>query len=294
MLMDPEATYRAVQRALTRVLPRFGFWSRYATTSLGRIHYYDSAPESAEPPATLLHGLGGCGLWMLPLAIPLARRRRVVLPDILCFGGLSQACRPALTTSEHVRAIADLLPAISAEPADVCGHSMGGGAALHLAAAYPEQVRSVAVINPGGFRDGFRQIHEEILALDARRAPGFYDRVFGSDSPYRRPPLRWIGPRLLARAFCQQGVRDYLSTIREHDFVDEVLHRITCRTLLLWGEQDGLLPTAIVQRLIADVPQLEVCSLANCAHAPVLEAPSAVLHRLTSFWRRSSSQNPRA
>jgi 2-succinyl-6-hydroxy-2,4-cyclohexadiene-1-carboxylate synthase len=105
----------------------------------------------AVPPLLVLHGFTGCAESMLPVAAPLARARRVVLPDLVGHGR-SAVAEPGHCTIEAVveqlDALLDAVAGIGGSPAvvDVLGYSMGGRIALSLAVARPGRVRRVAVV----------------------------------------------------------------------------------------------------------------------------------------------------
>jgi pimeloyl-ACP methyl ester carboxylesterase len=294
----PEAfelrAHRAAQRALRRLLRLARIHSCYMPTSYGRIHYYDSHTRSSEPPVLFLHGLGVSGATLLPIAGMVAQQRRVVVPDFMYFAGLSEPSTPRLDTAEHMQVLAELLDGLGGSAFDICGHSLGGGAAIHLAARYPALVRSLALINPGGFSFEFTRLRDQILALDHTRAAALYGQIIHVQSLLRWMPLRQIGARMLHAMFTSQGVRDYIGSIREQDYVDDLLRRVKCPTMLLWGKDDQLLPVATVWHLLAEIQHLEAYWLEQCSHAPILEAPHTVYNLLAAYWglKRASRRGP--
>jgi pimeloyl-ACP methyl ester carboxylesterase len=231
-----------------------------------------------------LHGLGVSGATLLPIAGLVARQRRVVVPDIMYFAGLSEPSIPRLDTGGHIQVLVELLDSLGCSAVDVCGHSLGGGAAIYLAARYPALVRSLALINPGGFSFGFTRLRDEILALDRARAAELY-RQFVHDRSLRRwKLLHRIGARMLYALFTSQGVREYIGTVRDQDYVDDLLRRVQCRTMLLWGRDDQFLPVEIVWHLLAEIEHLEAYWLEECSHVPIIEAPHTVYALLADYW----------
>jgi pimeloyl-ACP methyl ester carboxylesterase len=276
--------HRAAQRVLRRLLRLARIHSCYMPTSYGRIHYYDSQPGSSAPPVLFLHGLGVSGATLLPIAGVVAQQRRVVVPDMMYFAGLSEPSLPRLDTDGHIQALAEFLDGLGCRLLDACGHSLGGGAAIHLAARHPELVRSLALINPGGFSFEFTRLRDEILGLDRARAVALYGRIVHDHSPLGWKPLRRLGARMLHALFTSQGVREYIGSVRDQDYVDDLLRRVQCRTMLLWGKQDQFLPVSIVWHLIAEIEHLEAYWLEQCSHLPILEAPHTVYELLAEYW----------
>jgi pimeloyl-ACP methyl ester carboxylesterase len=275
---------RAAQRALTYPLRFAGLHSCYQLTSNGRCHFYDSAPGSTETPAVLLHGLGALGISLFTLAALLRRKRRVVVPDLFHFLGLSEPIRDQLDTDEHVDAIYEFVLGLHVGSFDLCGHSAGGGAAVRVALRAPERTRSLVLMNPGGFSHSFESLREDILSLDgpdsARR---IYDRI-SNRGVFRLPVVRTIGARATGGMFGRAGVRDFLGTIQPLDFVDSVLRDLKCKTLLLWGDEDGILPKEIALHIATETPDVEAYWVKGGSHILPIDAPFTVYQQLLRFW----------
>jgi len=98
------------------------------------------------PTAVLLHGLGSRAEdWGDHLDV-LSPRRRCVVPDLRGHGASSSPPGPH-TPDRHAADVISLLDELGVEQADVIGYSMGGAAAFALAAAQPERVRSLCIVN---------------------------------------------------------------------------------------------------------------------------------------------------
>ncbi len=284
---------RVVQRVLAFPMRLAGFHSRYRSTSYGRFHYYDSMPGSSEPPVVLLHGLGALGLSLFGLAELLRRRRRVVLPDLFHFLGLSEPLRSRFDTDEHIDAILELLQSLHVGAIDLCGHSAGGGAAVLVALRMPDRVRSLALLNPAGFSHGFEALREEILSVDdAERARQIYERVVSARGVLGASPIRRLGGRAIARFFGRPGVRDYLESIRPSDFVDSALHDLRCPTLLLWGDDDRILPQDIAIHIAAEAPDVHACWVMGGSPLLPIDHPYTVYELLLQFWGVERTTRP--
>ena len=121
------------------------------------------------PPLTMVHGLGGAAVNFTKLAPILARRRRVLIPD-LPGHGLSEPFRHVegiATYSRHVHKVAELEGML---PGAVLGYSMGGVVALRLAVEEPEDVTALALVAPAGIVSTTRRA-EIWLAVTAAHSP---------------------------------------------------------------------------------------------------------------------------
>ncbi|MFO1493416.1 MAG: alpha/beta hydrolase [Lysobacterales bacterium] len=127
---------------------------------------------SSAPPALLLHGwLDNAGSFA-----PLARAldgRRLWVPDLPGHG--RSAHRPAGTWYHFVDYVSDVLAlcnALGLERFDLIGHSMGGAIATLVAAAYPERIRRLVLIEALGplARSADHVVEDLRKAIDARLA----------------------------------------------------------------------------------------------------------------------------
>lgn len=93
------------------------------------------------PPLLLLHGFSGSSASWAEHIPALARRHRVIAPDLLGHGGSAAPANPQRYRMEQcVADLLVLLDALDAPRADVLGYSMGGRVALSLAVAAPARI----------------------------------------------------------------------------------------------------------------------------------------------------------
>ena len=144
------------------------------------LHVHRYGP--AGPPRVLaLHGLTGHGQRWRHLADRLPGIA-VAAPDLLGHGRSSWAA--PWTIDANISAMAALLDEEDATRVLVVGHSFGGGVAMHLAAARPDRVAGLLLLDPAVGLDGawMRDIAEAMLSSpdypDAGEARN--EKAFGS------------------------------------------------------------------------------------------------------------------
>lgn len=100
-------------------------------------------------PVLLLHGLADSSDTWRSIMPGLARRFQVFAPDLL---GCGASEKPHINYSLWALAtyMRHFLDAVGIERADIVGHSLGAGLALHLFFQYPERVRRLALLAAGG------------------------------------------------------------------------------------------------------------------------------------------------
>jgi 3-oxoadipate enol-lactonase len=99
-------------------------------------------------PVVLLHGLGSSGVDYEHVAPGLARRHRVIVPDVRGHGRSDKPAGPYSIPmfAADIEAALDLL---GVKAAHVAGLSMGGMIAFQMAVDRPDLVRSLTIINSG-------------------------------------------------------------------------------------------------------------------------------------------------
>ena len=102
-----------------------------------------AAIDAADtPPLVIAHGLYGSGRNWGVIAKRLSDTRHVVTPDMRNHGTSPTA--PSHSYHDLAGDLADLIEHIGG-PVDLCGHSMGGKAAMALALTRPELIRRLVV-----------------------------------------------------------------------------------------------------------------------------------------------------
>lgn len=256
-----------------RILRAGEITSQTAPTQYGMLHYYDSAPGSREPPIVMIHGLGSNGQCFALLAGMFKNKRRVVMPDLFHFSGFSRANNAVMDINEHANSIAELIEQLNVGPVDLCGLSLGGWVSLRIAAQRPDLVTTMTLLNPAGLRFSSHTLRDSLLYLSWNKFHSVYPGIFAT-APYSGVPfLSSIIKRSVFRVLKDDGVRDFVKTVRSEHFVDEQLSSISARVLLLWGNADRFLSSEIPVALAAGIPNCTTYIIDNCAHILCMEAP---------------------
>lgn len=125
-------------------------------------HTTFGTPTSA-PPLIIAHGLFGSGRNWGVIAKRLSDRGQTITPDMRNHGLSPRAA----TQTYHDMAddLADLIKEIGA-PVDLCGHSMGGKAAMALALKHPNLVRRLIIADIAPVAYG----HTQAMFIDSMRS----------------------------------------------------------------------------------------------------------------------------
>ena len=284
---------RIGERQLFRKLSRFGVRSESARLGDASVRYLEGGEG---PPVVLLHGFGASAVWQWHDQIgPLAKQHRVIVPDLLWFGG-SSSKRRDFSIDHQLEVVVDLLNHLGIERADFVGISYGGIVAHELAAIHPERVGKLAILDSPGRSytlDDHAAMLERFAVPDvgALLVPTTPDDVqvlleLGYHKPPRTP--RWVNGQVLRAMYSQfraekAALLDNLLT--QLHTLDTRPGEVRNETLLIWGEHDPVFPLEIGQRLQADMDgraQLRIVERAG--HAPNLEHGALVARWLGEFF----------
>ncbi len=185
-----------------------------------------------------------------------------------------------------------LMHELKLEPAAVAGVSMGGAVAATLAASHPDKVSKLVLVAPAGLtppqgefvkpsrfmdanfwllshnKDLFRQSMEDMFYDKSKLTPAMTDAVWESmKSPeHRRAVLR--NTQYLAKP--DLAFSDMLETI-------------AAPTLIVWGEEDKIVPPVDAQKFSILIKYADVIYLRNCGHAVPVEKGEALADAMVSF-----------
>jgi 2-succinyl-6-hydroxy-2,4-cyclohexadiene-1-carboxylate synthase len=232
-------------------------------------------------PATvvLLHGFAGTGRAWEPVIARLERERYTALAPDLRGHGSARDARPV--TFDAV--VADVLAAAPAR-FTLCGYSMGGRIAMHVALAAPQRIeRLVLLATTAGIDEeaqrAARRADDERLAAwtDGATIEAFADRwaaqplFAGTRSEaariWREDMLR-NDPSALAAVLRGLGTGSMAP-------LWERLGELTMPAVVLAGERDARF-VALGERLAAALPRGELVIVPGAGHGLPREAPEAV------------------
>ena len=280
----------ATARATEELLP--GFAERRTTVRAVSTRYFLGGEG---PPLVLVHGLSGAATNFCELAPLLARRRRVLIPELPGHGGSTPL--PAAPTlngyADRVLGVAELEGML---PAPLVGHSLGGSISLRAALRRPVDVPAVVLAASAGI-------------ASATRWAQFWLAVLGRVKPGRRiaPHRSVVAENGLLRtlvfghwgasdpgALSDRAVRGLLAGPELHtdtmsaaralvrDDPRQDLHGVHCPCLVLWGARDNQVPIddafQYARRLRAPLRVI-----ADCGHLLVAERADACVEAIEAF-----------
>jgi pimeloyl-ACP methyl ester carboxylesterase len=266
--------------------------ARTIALSEGKICY---VRKGAGPAVFLIHGIPLSLLTWRHNMEGLARHFTVVAVDMKGFGRSEKRagdCSP----EGHARTLGEVMDALQLENVVVVGSSYGCAPAIHLALARPQNVRKLVLINSVGYAGGRHSLEKLVriglvaaLIKSSLRSAFLGRRLFASRlrKSYAIPEHLEPG---LTEAYLEAlhegpGEEMFLAALRQFDEskLTEWFPKIEQETLIVWGDQDHILPVSNGRRLQREIRNSHLEMFMGCGHLPHEEAPDRFNELLRHF-----------
>lgn len=252
------------------------------------------------PPVVFVHGLSGSWPnWLEQLPV-FARDHRVIAMDLPGFGHSPMPVEK-ITISAYARILDELLGTLGVDAAATVGNSMGGFISAELAIAFPQRVERLALVSAAGIStNGRRDVQRAVPALRRmEKVIAAYTTWIAahSDAVTRYPVLRnaalglvtrhpsQLNSALAAEQLRGAGKPGFMQALQANlDYpIRERLPEIVCPTLIVWGEEDKVIPVrdaGVFEELIAGSRKV---LFKDTGHMAMLERPAAFNELLDEF-----------
>lgn len=231
---------------------------------------------SQIPPVVVLHG------WSLDAAT--RQKWQPVLDGLeadnfsvqfLSIPGLSAKLNAVWTLNDYARWLEQALKPF--QSVILLGHSFGGQLAVRYTAAHPKQVHKLILIASAGVRD-------HSLKAKTKRGAFFVAAKIGklvSQSDQLRNLLYKLARE---RDYLQAPplLRQTMAKVVAEEVIED-MGKITCPTLLIWGEQDQVTPLWQGKIFQAKIPQAQLKIINGARHSPQYTHPEPTLTAITHF-----------
>jgi pimeloyl-ACP methyl ester carboxylesterase len=253
------------------------------------------------PVVVLVHGITSDSTTWSRVMPYLARRFTVIAPDLIGHGE-SDKPKGDYSLGAHASNLRDLLVSLGHDRATFVGHSLGGGIAMQLSYQFPELCERLVLVDSGGLG------RDVSILLRAATLPGS-EYVLPLLAAARLLDAGRLGAGLLARFGLRVGT-DIEEMARGHATLSDADARAafihTLRSvvepggqrvdasnrlylakhvplLLIWGQQDTIIPVAHGHAAHAQVPGSRLEVFMRSGHFPQLDEPERFLDVLVEF-----------
>ena len=255
-----------------------------------KVHYKETGPQDA-PDLLILHGFGSSLQTWDEWSVKLDPQYRVIRLDLPGFG--LTGANPSNDYSEEndVAILTHFADKLGLNKFSVIGHSMGGKMAWSLAASQPDRVQALVLMAPDGFPEakdigskpyevpavmGLIQYFLPKYFVKKSIEPAFVDTGSLNDALVSRyyDMLRAPGVRGAILARSNQTI-----------YTDPAprLQKIKAPTLLIWGEQDQMIPSSNAQSYAGVLLNSTTVLVPKLGHLLQEEQPEKGLTAVTQF-----------
>jgi 3-oxoadipate enol-lactonase len=243
--------------------------------------YYET--HGRGPALVLAHGGGGSHMsWWQQVPV-LSRTCQCVTFDHRGFG-LSHEVADGPGAGAFVEDLRGLLDHLGIERAALAGQSMGGWTVLGFAAAYPQRTSALILCDTTAGMDD-PEVRAEQDRIPQRAAGGLIAKAFAPDFAQREPALQFLYREINLLNNLPEKLLAALFRLKYR--VEPLIeHRIP--TLLVWGDQDLLIPPSTMDLMSRRIPDARRALVAGAGHSVYFEKAAEFNSIVLEFLRTNA------
>jgi pimeloyl-ACP methyl ester carboxylesterase len=234
------------------------------------------------PPFVYLHSTLDESFQWFPFYQAWAKQFRVLVPTHPGFGA-SEGFDKIDSIEDMAFHYIELFDALGLEKVLLGGISLGGWIAAEIAVRWPERVEKLWLSGAPGLKADvphgnlFRDVNDrdklrQLLFHDPRSHMA--ELVIANNPSVDRMLNAYQSLTVLARLVWERPYDPKLAGR---------LHRVTCPVLLLWGDDDRLVPRAFAEAYRAHLPNAELKLIPGCGHLGMFEKEAEFVEAVASF-----------
>ncbi len=258
------------------------------------VHFRDEGNMTDSIPLVFIHGTGSSLHTFDGWADTLKKDYRIVRMDLPGYGLTGQFPDRNYSIDNYVEFLKNFLSSLEIKKCRLAGNSLGGNIAWNFTLQHPEMVDKLILIDAAGYPMTSKSIP---IAFEIAQIP-FLNNLF-----------TFISPRFIVEASVKNVYADKTKVTDElvdryfelslrkgnrQAFIDRLamprykntyvdIKHIEQPTLVLWGEEDLLIPVEKAYQFHKDLPNDTLVIIKGAGHIPMEESPNKSLKPLISF-----------
>ena len=258
------------------------------------VHYRDEGEKKDSIPIVLIHGTGSSLHTYEHWTRNLVKNHRVIRMDLPGYGLTGPFPNRNYSIGDYVDFLKCFLDEIGVKKCVLAGNSLGGNIAWRFTLKYSDIVNKLILIDAAGY------------PINSKSTPLAFKIA---QIPIIQNLFTYITPRTVAKVSVENVYKDkakvteelvdryFELTLRKGNrqaFVDRFkvktdtvsykkIKLINQRTLILWGEDDELIPLSMAYQFHNDLPNDTLVILKNAGHVPMEENPKESLKPVMKF-----------
>lgn len=262
-----------------------------------QVHYRDEGNAIDTVPVVLIHGTGASLHTFDAWSSMLKKEYRVIRMDLPAFGLTGPFQHGDYSIGNYVVFIEHFLASKGIKKCILGGNSIGGEIAWRFTAKNPEMVEKLILIDAAGYP---MESKSRPIAFTIARIPvlnklltfitprsmvrASVENVYADKSKVTDPLVdRYF--KLTLREGNRQALVDRMTSARDTN-ATQLIKDIRQPTLVLWGEQDLLIPISSAYRFQDDLVNDHLVILKNSGHVPMEESPEESMAAVMEFMNK--------
>ncbi|MDZ7899668.1 MAG: alpha/beta hydrolase [Arcicella sp.] len=259
-----------------------------------QVHYRDEGNSLDSIPLVLIHGTGSSLHTWEGWVKSLKDNHRIITFDLPAYGLTGPNPTGDYSQDYYVSFLDKLLTKLSVKKCILGGNSLGGSITWAYALAHPERVSKMILVDAGGYPMVSTSVP---IAFQLARLP-----VLSSVFQYVTP--RSIIEKSIHNVYVHDEKitdelidRYYDLALREGNrkaFIDRMkvsivsdkylkIKTLQIYTLIIWGKQDGLIPSTVGERFHQDLRNDTLVVFKDLGHTPMEEDPENTVKAVVDF-----------
>jgi len=244
--------------------------------------------RGSGPPLLLVHGLGMSGEMFEPIVEPLAKRHRLIIPDLRGCGKSRNLPLP-YSVRQQAADLAALLDHLGIASSDALGYSQGGPVVQEFALDYPAKVRRLILSNTYAYN--MATVREKLeghivpLLIRLLGVPLFVKLMISQGlKQIPKEQAAWVA-KLIAHTWGEADAKSIVLAWKEAMAFDSRsrLHEIRCPTLVIAGSNDNAVPIHHAKMLHDGIAGSKLVSITGADHALLWAHSEEWLERVSEF-----------
>ncbi|MER2057393.1 MAG: alpha/beta hydrolase [Niallia sp.] len=253
------------------------------------INLYCEYRLNDKPPILLIHGFASSTYTFRRIIPFLEKQYSVIAVDLPGFGKSEKSTSFIYSFENYAKLMIECIHHFGYSNTHIVAHSMGGQIALHMALMAPEKVNKLVLLGSSGYLKRSKKlliltsylpyfdklVHYYIRRKDVKH---HLRNVFFDHTLIHDELIQEFGKPLSEKGFYKALIR--LLRHREGDLLPQQLQDIHVPTLLIWGEEDRVVPVEVGKRLVSDLPDAQLITYENTGHLITEERPEYVIKNI--------------
>ncbi|MDT8409594.1 MAG: alpha/beta hydrolase [Wenzhouxiangellaceae bacterium] len=246
----------------------------------------------------LLHGFNADADHFNRVARYLSGHFRILAPDLPGFGQTRTDGSVDYRIEAQADSVVDWMTHAGIQHCYLGGSSMGAYIACAIAKKYPQRIRALWLLAPGGvesvelsplFQEIAEERHNPLIVRHYEDFRRLIDYCFVHPPWIPTPLAKYLAARSAARASEHQRAFDAIRF--DSTPTEQLAAGMDVPTLIVWGRSDQILNPAGAEVLAQRLKNAETLMLPDTGHLPMLENPQIVAEAWVSYTERVARES---